>query len=235
MNYKQLRKLSGQFFRLRPFAVVHDGDFANLESFKIQWLLAEVSDDPREVVLVSRGADYTLTLGADHLLSFQTPDFLMLRSQVILTPDGVSVEPLPRPVGRTAAFQVDLPAVDECMDDWIPVHGSGAPEGMEILVVHRLVHGKRLYLQPGQVEPTEDGYWIHPGVHLSSCKERYIYALSVPSHDTPQARALFETPLHSMKELKEALESELIEYRLSAPKHLDRAFFDGVDVYRYMS
>jgi hypothetical protein len=105
VNTEQLKKNVNQRLRLRPqprvvrsttltvSALTSDGPryAKNTVNTDYEWLLVRVTADG-----VTLRCDYTsheLTLGPDNVREFRTPNFLLLKGQVILEQDGVRFEP----------------------------------------------------------------------------------------------------------------------------------------------
>ena len=106
MNTEQLRKNVGQLLRLRPMpALVQDfgAEVSVLTSdaprhkkrtvdTDFDWRLEKVEQG--EVVLHCVHTDHRVTLGTDNVREYRTPNFLMLRCQLILQGDEVRIEPM---------------------------------------------------------------------------------------------------------------------------------------------
>lgn len=109
-NLEQLKKNIGQNLRLRPNPVlVRDRPTATGVEVSVltsgapipkrekvptdfMWRLKTVAD--KDVTLHCLHTDHTITLGADNVREYRTPDFLILKCQLILDGDKVLVEPL---------------------------------------------------------------------------------------------------------------------------------------------
>ena len=73
--------------------VVTDGMFKReLVKTDYQWRLEDVS--AAGVTLFCPATDHKITLGADNVREYRTPDFLLLKCQLTLDDDGVHIEPL---------------------------------------------------------------------------------------------------------------------------------------------
>lgn len=106
MNAEQLKKNVGQLLRLRPQPVVSKGFRLNvgvltsggrrLEAHVVKtdydWLLENVSN--QGVTLHCLYTGHTITLGADNVREYRSPNFLILKCQLTLDGNAVRVEPL---------------------------------------------------------------------------------------------------------------------------------------------
>jgi hypothetical protein len=106
MNTAQLKKNVGQDFRLRPHPLIAEyvplitgvrstsGDPVmerRLAKTDYRWRLASVNGG---VTLHCHYTNHDITLGADNVREFRTPNFLMLKCQLTLDGDNVHVEPI---------------------------------------------------------------------------------------------------------------------------------------------
>ena len=92
MNWDQLRKLIGKPLRLRSQLLRIAQTGQRLHPRDDQWTLEKA--DRREVLLKNQSTGHNLTLGSDNVREFRTPDFLLLRCQVIVRGPRVLIEPL---------------------------------------------------------------------------------------------------------------------------------------------
>ncbi len=234
MNKKLLRQQEGQSIRIRPWAAFRGLDCRNSAGPGLHWTVQSVTDEG--VSLECDDPRVDIFLPHDKVKNFENPDCLHLRCQVTVSPNHVAMEVLPDPNNQRRQFAIAQPDACLCAFEEVPLQGSGAPEGSAVLVFHRLVDGKKLYLQGEAVEGNPAGFWAHPGVQLSSAKERYIYALAVPNPVLEEATSLFDRPLRTIRELRDALKDAGIDsYELSQPRHLDSEFFDDIERYMWLS
>ncbi len=106
MNIEQLKKNVGQLLRLRPHPLLVEGygstvstlssDGPRYEKFGTRtdydWRLEEVT--MKAVTLVCRYTGHRATLGPDNVREYRSPNFLLLKCQLILEGDQVRIEPL---------------------------------------------------------------------------------------------------------------------------------------------
>src|SRR5438105_4264208 len=86
MNKKQLPTNIGKLLRLRPKP--HDNGL-EVDDY---WLLKSVAHDV--IVLCNKRTTQELTLGLDHVNDYRTQDYLVLKCQILITPNGIDYEPL---------------------------------------------------------------------------------------------------------------------------------------------
>ena len=91
MNLEQLRRLIGKPFRLRPLPWRFARTGQRLSPRDDQWTLEKA--DRKEIMLKNQSTGHNLTFGPDNVLEFLTPDFLLLRCQVIVHGPQVLIEP----------------------------------------------------------------------------------------------------------------------------------------------
>jgi hypothetical protein len=103
MNKKQQQKHVGQTRRLRPIPRNAAG-----QDVDDPWLVA--SAGPSGLDLTNGRTGHNLTLGYDHILEYRTPDFLLLKSHVLLTPTAVEIEPIVTPPRVVLDVKLPLPA-----------------------------------------------------------------------------------------------------------------------------
>jgi hypothetical protein len=92
MNKSQAVRWKGQAFRLRPIAIQRTELDERLPQHDDKWTVADVSDIAATVSNVRTGHEWSL--GLDNVREFRTPDFLLLRCQLILKGPEVHSEPL---------------------------------------------------------------------------------------------------------------------------------------------
>lgn len=94
MNAKELRKNIGTLYRLRPKAWRIDGSGRRLEDLDDSWRLDAVDVNPARLRLVNVSTGHVAELEADNVVERRSPDFLLLRCQLILRPSGLDIEPI---------------------------------------------------------------------------------------------------------------------------------------------
>lgn len=101
MNAKQLSKNVGQLFKLRPKPWRFDGDGERLPDSDDSWRLDSVANDPVRITIRNISTGHVLELESDNIIERRSPDFLMLRCQVMISLAGITIEPIHRgtPVG----------------------------------------------------------------------------------------------------------------------------------------
>ncbi len=106
MNAEQLKKNIGHLLRLRPHPLLVEGYLPTVsvltsgsprlekhgKNTDYDWRLDEVTG--KAVTLVCPFTGHKVTLGADNVREYRSPNFLMLKCQLILDGDDVRVEPL---------------------------------------------------------------------------------------------------------------------------------------------
>jgi len=92
MNKSQALKWKGQTFRLRPIAIQTTELHERLPQQDDGWVVTDVSDTAATVSNVR--TEHEWNLGLDNIREFRTPDFLLLRCQLILRGPKVHSEPL---------------------------------------------------------------------------------------------------------------------------------------------
>lgn len=91
MNTQQLRKLIGKPLRLRPLPWRFSQSGQRLISRDDQWTLEGVTRT--QVLLKNASTGHNAEIGHDNVREFRTPDFLLLRCQVIVVGPKILVEP----------------------------------------------------------------------------------------------------------------------------------------------
>ncbi len=226
MNRRQLSKQVGNRFRLRPLPsrVTEGGE--ELPPIDDFWRLDRVTRSPFSITLVNIHTGHAVPLQGDNLKEFRSPDFLLLRCELTITPSAITMEPIttPQPDPRIPrSFSIDRPTGDKSAGDWIAIHGTGAPVGWRVLVITWIV-GSRCWLQPGSVEPDSHGDWVHPQCNLNTRKQRYVYALAVHPDDLARFERLFaERTFPAIPDLETCLGDAHINYVLSRRKWLLKA------------
>ena len=95
MNLQELKKHIGKLHRLRPKPHRIDGNGIGLPSLDDQWRLERIDRDPNRITLANIRTGHFVELQSDNVRQYQSPDFLMLRCQLTLSPKGIDIEPLP--------------------------------------------------------------------------------------------------------------------------------------------
>ena len=114
MNAEQLKKNVGQLMRLRPHPVLVELQPLVLttgqrvlqrreEKVDYKWRIEEVREG---VKLHCTSTGHVITLGADNVREFRTPDFLLLRCQLTLGGNAVHIEPIWERGGHAGAKNV---------------------------------------------------------------------------------------------------------------------------------
>jgi hypothetical protein len=92
MNKSQAVKWKGRAFRFRPLAIQTTELGERLQQHDDTWTVVDVSDTAATVRNDRTGHEWNL--GLDNIREFRTPDFLLLRCQLILSGSEVRSEPL---------------------------------------------------------------------------------------------------------------------------------------------
>ncbi len=103
MNRKQLQKQLGETRRLRPLPT----DAMGIE-FDDLWEVTAADD--AGLRLRNQRTGYDFLLGYDHIHEYRTPDFLVLKSTVSLSPHGPRLEPIVTPPKVILTVAMPLPA-----------------------------------------------------------------------------------------------------------------------------
>ncbi len=105
MNTQELTNNVGQLFRLRPFPVVVQGFLSEVGALtsdgpRLRKEVANTDYDWRLENVTSEGValhclhtGHKIALRADNVREYRSPNFLMLRCQLILEGDKVRIEP----------------------------------------------------------------------------------------------------------------------------------------------
>jgi hypothetical protein len=96
MNRKQLSRNIGQMIRLRPLPWRIDWNRRRLDDVDDMWMLDGVDDHPARVRLHHIATGHIIELASDNVEEWRSPDFLLLRCQIIIGPLGVDIEPIRR-------------------------------------------------------------------------------------------------------------------------------------------
>lgn len=95
MNAEQFRKNVGSLVRLRPIARRRLPTGQSLDPIDYEWRVLRIVDG--SVELTNIRTDHITRLGFDNIREFRTPNFLLLRCQLILCGNQVLIEPF---IGR---------------------------------------------------------------------------------------------------------------------------------------
>jgi hypothetical protein len=104
MNAEQLKKNVGQLLRLRPLPqFVVDDDYDAIALFPTRWRATPDQDTDFDwrldevtvegVKLVCQSTGHKVTLGKDNVREYRSPNFLMLKCQLIIEGYKVRIEP----------------------------------------------------------------------------------------------------------------------------------------------
>jgi len=101
MNRKELEKNIGQFFKLRPIPLRVEADGTQLPPLDYAWRLDEVQDKLARIRLRNISTHHTVELESDNVQERRSPNFLLLRCQLILRSTGIEIEPIAKgsPIG----------------------------------------------------------------------------------------------------------------------------------------
>lgn len=122
---------------------------------------------------------------------------------------------------KLPAFQIDLPSDEASNQEWVAIHGSGAPVGWKILIVTSLLD-TQCWLQPEEAGVDSHGDWVHPRCNLHSTRERYVYAIAVKVDNVVRLRKVFAEKVTTIPEMERSLRLSRVKYRLSRRKRLLR-------------
>lgn len=93
MNIDQFRKNLGMRVKIRPVALSRMPD-ARCYQVDDDWFIEQIDPVKKTVKLRNIATDHSRELGADNIREFRTPNFLLLRVQIILEGDHMHLEPL---------------------------------------------------------------------------------------------------------------------------------------------
>jgi hypothetical protein len=96
VNVKQLATNVGQFFKLRPQPWRFDERGERLPDSDDSWKLDSVANDPARITIKNISTGHVLELEADNIIERRSPEFLLLRCQIIVRPSGITMEPIHR-------------------------------------------------------------------------------------------------------------------------------------------
>lgn len=96
MNKKALLSHVGSPVRIRPIARrVFEAQRLELEQIDDLWYLRSPTRSDAVIALWNARTPHVVELGADNVQEFRSPDFLLLKAQIILTERTLYLEPLP--------------------------------------------------------------------------------------------------------------------------------------------
>lgn len=96
MNALQLSRNVGHMFRLRPIPFRVEASGEQLPQIDDQWRLDSVDQKPARVRLTNTRTGHQIELESDNISERRSPDFLILRCEITLRPDGIAIEPIQR-------------------------------------------------------------------------------------------------------------------------------------------
>ena len=118
MNVKQLHKQVGTDLRLRPLPIRRNGNGAELPPSDDPWRLQDILDNPARVKLKNLSTGHVVELQSDNVRSYQSPDFLLLRCELTISPSGISLEPVHKHNPIFARLEMQMPGLlDEMRSD----------------------------------------------------------------------------------------------------------------------
>src|SRR5688572_30726152 len=95
MNLKHLQKQVRTILRLRPLPVRINGEGERLADCDDGWFVDQVyAEEPTGVQLTNVSTGHTLKLQPDNIKEYRSPDFLLLRCQLIIRPQNIDIEPI---------------------------------------------------------------------------------------------------------------------------------------------
>jgi hypothetical protein len=100
MNLNQLNKQVGTTLRLRPLPTRFGPDGGHLPPSDDPWRLEEILQQPSRVRLINIHTGHFVELQPDNVREYRSPDFLLLRCQLIINGPRIEIEPV---LGNQAA------------------------------------------------------------------------------------------------------------------------------------
>jgi hypothetical protein len=94
VNFKQLQTHIGRIYRLRPLPIRRGPDGIHLGASDDQWQLTKILENPSRIELLNVHTHDIIELQGDNVREYRSPDFLMLRCQLLIDPSGIAIEPL---------------------------------------------------------------------------------------------------------------------------------------------
>jgi hypothetical protein len=92
MNIKQFRKDIGKWVRLRSCVERRTSDLQHLPRLDDYWCVERVNDTSTELKNIRTG--HVVKLGFDNIHKFRSPNFLLLRCQIIMRRIKIISEPV---------------------------------------------------------------------------------------------------------------------------------------------
>ncbi len=111
MNLKQLTKQLGSKLRLRPLPFRIGSNGEQLPQSDDQWRLDTILDQPPRVRLVNIQTGHFVELQPDNVREYRSPEFLLLRCQLTITPREVSLEPILNYNETYTRLETQMPAL----------------------------------------------------------------------------------------------------------------------------
>ena len=94
MNVKQLNKQLGTNLRLRPLPIRIGLDGTLLPRSDDLWQLEAILDQPSRIRLANIHTHHFVELQPDNVREYRSPDYLLLRCQLIITDRTIEIEPI---------------------------------------------------------------------------------------------------------------------------------------------
>jgi hypothetical protein len=118
MNIKQLHKQVGTDLRLRPLPIRRESNGGQLPSSDDLWRLETILDNPARLKLKNLSTHHVVELQSDNVRGYQSPDFLLLRCELTISPTGISFEPVHKHNPVFARLETQMPGLlDEMRSD----------------------------------------------------------------------------------------------------------------------
>ena len=99
MNLKELAKRKGIHVRLRPIPTRIDASGSELPPADDEWVVEDILSKPNRVHLTNPITGHFVEIHSDNIREYRSPGFLVLRCSLIISPAGISIEPILRPHG----------------------------------------------------------------------------------------------------------------------------------------
>lgn len=94
MNLKQLNKQLGTNLRLRPLPIRIGSDGGLLPRSDDLWQLETILEQPSRIRLVNIHTHHFVELQPDNVREYRSPNYLLLRCQLIITDGTIEIEPI---------------------------------------------------------------------------------------------------------------------------------------------
>ena len=105
MNFEKFKKSAGQSRRVRPPPLIETEDGRCTPGPDDLWGLSDIT--PQSFRLRNLRTDHQLTLQYDNYNSFRSPDFLLLRAQLILRGQEIKIEPIVAADKTFSVFEIN--------------------------------------------------------------------------------------------------------------------------------